>query len=208
MRVGCIEDRWIVLTRILDRACFVLGKSFLPISIVYTYLFQGLAIARRTLGFRLLQSFLELALRLFLPVFLVQILPFMFVADMRDVAGACAALRRRRVAVDVRRPCSAHRDGGRQCGSPFFFWASWPRGPAAPGLRSPYTRFLRRWGLSPFSTINMSMIFAASRASLRAAQAPSMALRRSLHIENTVENVRIRCHTNLSRLVCTQPSAS
>ncbi|KAL4400893.1 mitochondrial respiratory chain complex IV protein [Malassezia pachydermatis] len=35
----------------------------------------------------------------------------------------------------------------------------------------------------------MSMIFAASRASLRAAQAPSMALRRSLHIENTVENV-------------------
>lgn len=141
MRVGCIEDRWIVLTRILDRACFVLGKSFLPISIVYTYLFQGLAIARRTLGFRLLQSFLELALRLFLPVFLVQILPFMFVADMRDVAGACAALRRRRVAVDVRRPCSAHRDGGRQCGSPFFFWASWPRGPAAPGLLALHPLF-------------------------------------------------------------------
>ncbi|KOS14762.1 ethanolamine transporter [Malassezia pachydermatis] len=41
----------------------------------------------------------------------------------------------------------------------------------------------------------MSMIFAASRASLRAAQAPSMALRRSLHIENTVENVRSYVHS-------------
>ncbi|WFD19475.1 hypothetical protein MCAP1_001705 [Malassezia caprae] len=35
----------------------------------------------------------------------------------------------------------------------------------------------------------MSALLAASRASLRASKAPVMALRRSVHIENTVDNV-------------------
>lgn len=37
----------------------------------------------------------------------------------------------------------------------------------------------------------MSAIFAATRASLRNTRAPTMMLRRSLHIENTPETVRI-----------------
>lgn len=38
----------------------------------------------------------------------------------------------------------------------------------------------------------MSAILAASRASFRATRAPAMMMRRSMHIENTVETVRMQ----------------
>lgn len=40
-----------------------------------------------------------------------------------------------------------------------------------------------------FPSSTMSALLAASRTSLRASKAPMMALRRSVHIENTVDNV-------------------
>ena len=45
--------------------------------------------------------------------------------------------------------------------------------------------------VSSFPQPTMSAIFAATRASLRNTRAPTMMLRRSLHIENTPETVRI-----------------